>query len=255
MKKFCFTVDDNIRFLKSLCEENEMRLFSNPYLAMYGRLHEKYRLKVQLNLFYEMPGFDLSMMTDRFKNEWAENADWLKLSFHSRLENVNPYIDSGYSEVCSDCTQVHKEILRFAGENSLAKTTTVHYCSATSEGLRALYDNGVRGLLGLFGTEEKPKSSYSLEESDAAHLRKGDKLNRFGIDFFSIDAVMNLYGREALLDKLRGFLNRDALRVMIHEQYFYPDYPAYQPDFEEKLDSAFRLLTNSGFESVFAEEM
>jgi hypothetical protein len=41
---------------------------------------------------------------------------------------------------------------------------------------------------------------------------------------------------------------------MIHEQYFYPDYKRYQPDFEEKLEKTFEKLTDNGYESVFFEE-
>ena len=114
MKNFVFTVDDNIRFLKELSEGNKKSLFSHPYCAMYRRLHEKYGLKVQMNLFYEMSGFTLSEMTGRFQKEFSENADWLKLSFHSLLENVEPYLSSGYSKVYADCQAVHREILRFA---------------------------------------------------------------------------------------------------------------------------------------------
>ena len=78
MRNFIFTVDDNIRFLKEINEREYESIFEHPYLAMYRRLHEKYGLKVQLNLFYEMEGFDLSRMTTRYKDEWKENADWLK---------------------------------------------------------------------------------------------------------------------------------------------------------------------------------
>lgn len=252
MKTFIFTVDDNIRFLKELSEGNSDSLFSHPYTAMYKRLHEKYGLKVQMNLFYEMPGFTLSEMTDRYKKEFSENADWLKLSFHSRLENVEPYIASGYREVYEDCRAVNREILRFAGEKSLAKTTTIHYCKTTEEGLYALKDNGVCGLLGLFGTDEKPSSSYSLSEALSSRLRKGEIISKDGIKFYSIDLVMNLYGKERLLSRLMDLLKRESLRVMIHEQYFYEDYHAYQPDFEEKIDCAFKLLTENGYESRFA---
>ena len=255
MKKFCFTVDDNIRFLQILSTGSASGLFSNPYLALYKRLHEKYGLKVQLNLFHEMPGFDLSQMTDRFREEWLENAHWLKLSFHSRLENVDPYLHSGYREIYEDCAAVHREILRFAGAECLGKTTTIHYCRTTEDGLRALRDHGVRGLLGLFGTDDSPRSSYSLPEADAARLRKGEILRRQGLDFYSLDLVMNLYDREELLHRLRSLLHRNCLRVMIHEQYFYPDYPAYQPDFGEKLDRAFELLHENGYESCFAEDL
>lgn len=254
MKTFVFTADDNIRFLKELTESGADSLFSHPYPAMYKRLHEKYGLKVQMNLFYEMPGFLLSQMTDRYKADWEASADWLKLSFHSRLENVEPYISSGYREVYEDCQSVHDEILRFAGEKSLAKTTTIHYCKATEEGLYALKDNGVCGLLGLFGSDEKPASSYSLPETLCMRLRKGEIIHKGGMNFCSIDLVMNLYEKEEMLKRLKSLMHRDSLRVMIHEQYFYKDYRAYQPDFEEKIESAFRLLSENGYESRFAEE-
>ena len=255
MKKFCFTVDDNIRFFQALSGGNECSLFSNPYLALYKRLHDQYNLKVQLNLFYEMQGFDLSQMTDRFRDEWTQNAHWLKLSFHSRLENINPYRASGYQEVYEDCAAVHREILRFAGEGSLGKTTTIHYCQTTTDGLRALRDHGIQGLLGLFGSDDTPQTSYSLLETDAVRLRKGEILHREGLDFYSLDLVMNLYDQDELMLRLRNLLHRDSLRVMIHEQYFYSDYPAYQPDFEEKLDRAFGFLHQNGYASCFAEEL
>lgn len=255
MKTFCFTVDDNIRFFQELSKGNPASLFEHPYLAMYKRLHEKYGLKIQLNLFYEMPDFDLSQMTDRFRQEWYENADWLKLSFHSRLENVKPYQFSGYQEVYEDCAAVHQQILRFAGNDSLATTTTIHYCQTTEEGLCALRDLGVQGLLGLFGTEESPRTSYSLPETDCNVLRQGEIVRRYGMNFYSIDVILNLYPLEEMLDRLQALLHRDHLRVMIHEQYFYPDYHQYQPDFEAKLDHAFDLLAQNGYESRFAEEV
>ena len=133
MKNFIFTVDDNIRFLKEICERGYASIFEHPYLAMYKRFHEKFGLRVQLNLFFECEGFCLRDMTEKYKNEWEIFSDWLKLSFNSSLENVKPYENSGYREVFDYCSRVNMEILRFAGENSLAKTTTVHYCALTDE--------------------------------------------------------------------------------------------------------------------------
>ena len=107
MKKFCFTVDDNIRFLKELSSGEYSSMFDHPYLALYKKLHEKYALCIQLNLFYECDGFDLSLMSERYRAEWEKNADWLKLSFHSRLGNVRPYENSDYDEVFADCSAVN----------------------------------------------------------------------------------------------------------------------------------------------------
>lgn len=255
MKNFCFTVDDNIRFLKELSDSPATSIFDHPYPAMYRRLHEEFGLSVQLNLFYERGDFDLSMTSDRFKNEWEQNSDWLKLSFHSRIENELPYVSSGYDEVFCDCRNIHREILRFASEGSLAKTTTVHYCRATADGLCALYDNGVKGLLGLYGTPEKPRSSYQSTPEEDVIIRKGGIAARDGIAYAGIDIVMNDCTEEAILERLNALSDRSFIKVMIHEQYFYPDYIRYQKNFEDKLRSAFSYLTFNGYKSKFFEEL
>ncbi|MBO7740910.1 MAG: hypothetical protein J6S34_05235, partial [Clostridia bacterium] len=205
--------------------------------------------------FYRMAGFDLSQVSDRHKSEWQENADWLKLSFHSDRENSFPYQNSPYDEVFQDCRAVHNEILRFASAASLAETTTVHYCQTTLDGTKALYDNGVKGLLGLFGSHEKPSTSYSLNDAMASEIRSGKTLTRDGIAYAAIDMIINTIKLDAITPTLIPLLSRETLRVMIHEQYFYPDYKAYQPDFEEKLITVFSLLAKNNFESKLFEEM
>ena len=59
MKTFCFTVDDNIRFFKEITEQGLGSIFEHPYLAMLRRLHERFGVKIQLNLFFKMEGFGL----------------------------------------------------------------------------------------------------------------------------------------------------------------------------------------------------
>lgn len=250
MKNYCFTVDDNLRCLQELSNGDYASIFDYPYFAMYKRLHEKYGVKVQLNLFYENKDFDLSMMTDRYKDEWRKNSDWLKMSFHSRLGNYEPYLNSGYDEVFEDCRDVHREIVRFAGEESLGKTTTIHYCFATQEGLDALKDNGVKGLLGLFGTSV----SYLRTPEQCDILRSGEVIEDDGICYAMIDAVLNNLQIEDILPTLERYRERLFVRVMIHEQYFYSDYDRYQPDFEEKLDATFDFFEKNGFESTLFEE-
>lgn len=255
IKSFCFTVDDNIRFLKEITENHYLSIFGHPYLAMYRRLHEEFGLKIQLNLFYRMEHFDLSQMSAAYYEEWKENADWLKLSFHSDLENVNPYENSGYSEVYADCSRVTEQILRFASPQALADTTTIHFCQLTQEGLKAMEDNGVSGLLGLFGTQEHPFSSYGIRGEEAEKIRSGEILKIGRMSFASIDLVLNSFSAEEILEQLAHMRHRDSIRVMIHEQYFYSDYPLYQPEFEEKLRSTFTYLCGNDYQSRFYENL
>lgn len=88
--------DDNILFLQDINDHKDTysSIFDNPYLAIYKEAHDKYDVCVQLNIHYERKDntdfakpreyFNLSMMTDKFKEEWKANASWLRLSFHSR---------------------------------------------------------------------------------------------------------------------------------------------------------------------------
>lgn len=255
MKSFCFTIDDNIRFLKELNDFGFDSIFMHPYAAMLKRLHKCFDAKIQLNLFYELAGFNLSMMSDKYRAEWEENSNWLKLSFHSRLENLKPYEFSGYDEVFGDCAAVNKEIVRFASEKALAKTTTLHYCLATRDGLNALADNGVKGLLGLFGDKANPESSYCIGFDDAKFIRDGGIYNDGSISYAGIDVILNCFSSDDNIARLQTLLGRDNIKIMIHEQFFYPDYINYQPDFESKLTKAISLLTQNGYKSVFFEDL
>ena len=250
MKKFCFTVDDNIRFLQELTQGDYDSLFSHPYTALLKRLHEKYGVKIQLNLFYENDSFTLAQTTDKFRQEWQANADWLKLSFHSRLENSRPYEYSDYDEVYKDCCAVHEQILRFAGESTLAKTTTIHCCQTTKEETRALSDCGVWGLLGLYGEKD-----YSCTEEQAQKARVGEIVYGDNMAFARIDVILNKFEPQENLEKLERIKDRKYVKIMIHEQYFYPDYPCYQPHFAKKLEQAFSFLQTNGFVSCFFEEI
>ena len=254
MGKFCFTVDDNIRFLKELTQQRPADMFEHPYLAMYRRLHEQFGLKVQLNLFYKLEDFDLSQMTDAYRAQWEACSDWLKLSFHSEWENVCPYEFSGYGEVYDHCKAVQAQILRFAGEKSLGSTTTVHYCRTTEEGLEALKDNGVQGLLGLFGTPEKPRSSYGVPEALCVKLRAGELVSYRDITMAPIDIVLNDCTVPQILARLKELNGRQQIDVMIHEQYFYPDYVQYHPDYEQELAQTFQFLCDHGYQSTFLEK-
>lgn len=254
-KHFIFTVDDNIKFLRELSYGSYESLFDHPYTAMYRRLHERFDLKIQLNLFFEEGYFDLSMMPDKYRDEWKQSSSWLKLSFHSRLENENPYIESNYGEVFHDATAVRREIERFAGGESLAKTTTVHWCRATSEGVRALKDAGVCGLLGLYGSETAPRSSYQSSKEEGDLIRRGAIVASGGVAYAGIDVVLNSFEPDVIIEKLTPLTDRELIKVMIHEQYFHPNYKAYQPNFEEKLKRTFAFLCEKGYTSRFFEEL
>jgi hypothetical protein len=42
--------------------------------------------------------------------------------------------------------------------------------------------------------------------------------------------------------------------LLIHEQYFYPFYRSYQPDYRQKVLTAVKWAANNGYSPAFLEE-
>ncbi len=192
-KKYRISSDDNILFLADITanQDTYRSIFDNPYLAIYKKAHDCYGAKVHLNLFYEFdraaaacfssdrPDFNLSMMTDRFKEEWEANADWLKLSFHARAEKPDrPYQYAAPETIVADHLAVRREVLRFAGEKTFSSdVTTVHWGEANPACVAALRDHGYRALTGYFEIYKKtgkPLVSYYAPIALTQHVGERD---------------------------------------------------------------------------------
>jgi len=267
--KFRLSSDDNILFLADITEHADTytSIFENPYLAIYKKAHDLYGAKVHLNLFYEfIPSddfsdrnrkyFNLSMMTDKFKDEFTANSDWLKLAFHARSELPdNPYQEADGITIAKDCIQVCREIIRFAGQASLNNSTTVHWGSANRQCVRALRTLGFRSLTGYFEctADGTPLVAYYTDGALLDHIGGRD----FWVDteedmiFGRIDLVLNTGSFEYIMDQIVK-ISSDPHRggfvsVMIHEQYFYPDYRGYLADFEQRVLDVCAFLHRHGY--------
>ena len=56
-KKAFFFIDDVIWVFRDLTRQKPEKLFDNPFMNMLKTAHDKYGLKVQLNLFYITDSF------------------------------------------------------------------------------------------------------------------------------------------------------------------------------------------------------
>lgn len=246
--------DDNIIFLWDIHQHRDTyrSIFENPYLAVYKKAHDLYGITVHLNLFYafdemddfaeDRGSFNLSMMTDKFRDEWIANSDWLRLSFHARTNHPDmPYRETDRKTIREDCLQVQNEIIRFAGRQTLSDVTTVHWGECTAEGMRALREVGVQGAAGYFefNPDGSTLVSYYYPKDLVAHVGGRD----FWVDteedlvYGRIDLVLNLYPLSEIRPRLEEICKdphrAGFLEIMIHEEYFYSDYMNYIPEFEQ----------------------
>jgi hypothetical protein len=263
VNKYRFSIDDNIWFLKDISNKQDRykSIFENPYLGFLKLVHDTYGTKMHLNIYYETDGFNLSQMTDKFKYEWKANAGWLGLSFHALGDKPSrPYINAGYNQVKHDCTLVKEQIRRFAGEEVMGLETTLHWGEATVEGCRALKDSGYTALAGYFNVDDNQAPvSYYLNEEQRRHIKNRFfwRDNKEGIIFSRIALVVNTVKLEQIvpyLDDVKKNFNPCYIDLMIHEQYFYPHYAAYQPDWREKVMTSVKWAVDNGYHPGFLKE-
>ena len=259
--------DDNIIFLWDITEHKDeyTSIFENPYLAIYKKAHDLYGAKVHLNLFYEFddearsyfsderPYFNLSMMTDKFREEFRANADWLKFTFHAKSEfPPKPYKYADAETVRRDCEKIHAEICRFAGEEVISECTTVHFGEANEEGARALRALGYRAMTGYFIPADCPVAYYAPEKLiEYVHDRDFWYDTATDILFGRIDLVVNLNTHAQnlqIIDEIMASPTRGGfVSIMIHEQYFHKDYCNHLPDFEARVIEACEKLAKNGY--------
>ncbi len=259
--KYRLSLDDNIWFLRDISNNSNKykSIFENPYLGFFKQVHDTYGTKVHINIYYQTDGFNLSQMTTKFKNEWKENAGWLRLAFHALQNDPDkPYINAGYDEVKRDCEKVQDQIRRFAGEELMGPVTTLHWGEAKVEGCRALRDCGYTGLTGYFNVDDNQSPvSYYLDAEQRRNLKKRFiwRDNREGIIFGRISLVINTVKYPEIvpyLDALKKSEHKPRfLDLMIHEQYFYPSYVAYQPDYRQKVLTSVKWADDNGYRPAF----
>lgn len=277
--KYRLSSDDNILFLKDINDHRDQyqSIFENPYLAVYKKAHDLYGACVHLNLYYEYgvdemkdfsahkEPFNLSMMTDRFKEEWRANAHWLKLSFHARKNYPDaPYKNASAEEVIRDLEAVHREIIRFAGEETLSPVTTLHFGAANLQVTRALRRHGYRGLAGYFEIDKKgdPLVAYHYPVDLVRHVGGRDfwKDDQEDIIFGRIDCVLNYPHDPAenikALEEIQKNKHRAGfISMLMHEEYFYSDYRRYRERFEELVLEPCRWCWEHGYRGALMSQV
>ena len=261
--RYRFSLDDNIWFLRDLAQKRYRSLFENPYLALWQRLHRTYGTKVHCNVYFQCEDFNLTQMPDAYKREWQDQADWFRMTFHAlQNEPARPYLTAGFEQVAHDFDLVTDQIRRFAGDEVLDPFTTIHWGEATREGCRAVRDRGIRGLAGyfVFGQDGAPTVSYYADRELTQYMAGHDYCKDFSEDLFFIrhDMVINSFALPAIVPRLEATVadphQGEILELMIHEQYFYPDYRAHLPDYAERCEAAVRWVTEKGYAPVFYGE-
>lgn len=260
--KFRLSLDDNIWFFQDIAKNNYRSIFENPYLGLLKDMNDKYGNKSHVNIYYccsEFGGFNLSQFPDKYKSEWEEASEWLRLSFHA-FKNLpdEPYVTAKYKQAFEECEMVTNEIKRFAGENTLSDYTTIHWCRGTTDACRAFRDNGYKYIQGGTPhnydiTDEQfldavRKYGYFYERNnDLVITTSSCLLNKANVGPDEIPKRLDLYEKTY---PLNGFQD-----LIIHEQYFYPHFHKYLPDYRERIEAGIKWCCEHGYKPSFRSEL
>jgi len=264
--RYQFFIDDNIFFLRDIFQHNYKSLFECFYLAGLKKLHEKYKTKFTLNLFYsDGKDFSLSLFPDRYKNEWIENSTWLRLAFHAYSEFPHcPYLYASGEKLAKDFDLVKEEVIRFAGEQTYSPPSIIHWGMVQPSALPILAQRGVKVLSGYFFPLLLGYSGYDvnylLDDERSSYIFHNEALKDFatGIIFSRVDLICErtpISQISSVLESLRNNPSQaEVMNLMTHEQYFWPFYSNYRPDHFQKLDTVLKWIVENGYECVFLQD-
>jgi hypothetical protein len=261
--RYRFSIDDNSFFLRDIAAKNYGSLFDCFYLAILRDLHVKYGTKFTVNIYFTTAdGFELPQFPDRYRSQWRDCSDWLKLAFHAWANDPDrPYQDAPPEKLLADLDRIAEQIHRFAGPESYAPPTVIHWGMTRQEALKPLYDHGIRALSGYFVKHNGHWDvNYRFDDARSEYLSRHDAWKDFqsGIVFSRVDLVCNstpIPKIPAVLEPLSQDPNlAEIMDLFTHEQYFWPFYVNYIPDHAQRLDTAIRWVTEHGYRPVFLHD-
>jgi hypothetical protein len=262
-KRYRFSIDDNSFFLRDIAKEQYGSLFDCFYLDALRTLNREYGARFVLNIYYTTDdGFDLTQFPERYRSEWKDNADWLRLAFHAHANDPDrPYQYASATRIIEDWDRVEEQIVRFAGESVCSPPTVIHWAMVHPDTYNALYERGIRVLSGYFNERAgKRDINYQLDEARSEYLSRHDALLHVesGITFARVDIICNNTPVERIVPTLEPLAadpnHAEIMDLFTHEQFFWPFYRNHLPDHAQRLDTAIRWVTDHGYQPVFYHE-
>ena len=261
--RYRFSIDDNSFFLRDLAQKQYDSLFDCFYLAGVRDLHQRYATKFVLNIYYTTEdGFELPQLSDRYRGEWEDCSDWLKLAFHAYANKPDrPYQYTSAEKLLADLDLVAEQIVRFAGEQTYSPPTVIHWGMVQPDAIAALTQRDVKVLSGMFSRARGHYDvHYFLDDDRCEYLERHDALMDWdrGIVFSNVDIICNNTPVDRVVPTLSPLADSpntaEIMDLFTHEQYFWPFYQNHVPDHFDRLDAAIKWVTEKGYEPVFFHE-
>lgn len=208
-----FSIDDCIEIFRDITINNYNSLFESDYFSFFKELHDKYDAKISLYSFVEYKGFNIKNTTDKFKKEFIDNCNWLKIGFHGFNENSR-YNDK--ENIKKDYKLFIKYVKRFAGNlNIIDNFIRLHYFSGNLENILKIKKFGIKGLF----TADDDRDNYYLKKNENIFLNKHNIYKDIKNEIFFIKTNLRIEKIENINETLKTIDINNNIIMFTHEQY------------------------------------
>lgn len=208
-----FSIDDCIEIFRDITINNYNSLFESDYFSFFKELHDKYDAKISLYSFVEYKGFNIKNATDKFKKEFIDNSNWLKIGFHGFNENSR-YNDK--ENIKKDYKLFLKYVKRFAGNlNIIDNFVRLHYFSGNLENILKIKKFGIKGLF----TADDDRDNYYLKKNENIFLNKHNIYKDIKNEIFFIKTNLRIEKIENINETLKTIDINNNIIMFTHEQY------------------------------------
>ena len=277
-KRYAVRIDDNSFVFTDLQKQKYDSLFDHFYLKGLKELHEKYGSKFILKCFYENAHdpekSNLAGVPSCYRDEFEKNSDWLHLAFHAWAEFPDrPYQHCSTERLAHDYDTTTAELRRIAGEKCCTPPTNVHWAMLEphnfsfmrSRGLKILTSSGFLSnriiVDGRIETLEQGGCDigFFYEQDVARHMLQKRYFYDDDHDLFLSRSFFcfNIDTPEEIEAKIKAEDAKgesDVMESVGHEQYAYPFYAMYLPDYFKRLEASCRVPAELGYKPVFFQD-
>lgn len=235
VKLIHFSVDDATELFHDIYAYQYDSIFDNDVFGKLQYLHEQYDIKVTLYVYEGYFDFHMWDMPVTYKQEFKDNADWLKIGFHSATVENPEEAGEGFQEFTEAYENTVAAVWKFAGGDSLAKVLRLHYWYATEERVAYLSEQGIQGLL----CSDTQGKSYDLTEA---------QLNRLYHSFQGVlKADMTYYVTDFRIENMEDVENELSRRKNDRMMVIFTHAWALEENYE-KLETAVKWLYDNGYQ-------
>lgn len=256
--------DDVYNCISDISSHNYSSVFDNSFLGDLKHFHDTYGAVFTLNCFNtcsKQPDYDISNMPDTYMEEFSENSDWLKFSFHSEDENANygSLENTSLGTATGNCEEKIKAsynkftsaILNATGTaNSIDRVARLGFFGGTENNVKALMEceYGITGLLAADDT----RISYYLNDTDNNYLLKN-------YEYYDKNNDIKMFKSQVRLENVRdnkineqfsliSSIDSNMIEIFTHEQN-------YNNSVKARLEEYLKWAKNKNYGFAYAQDI